>query len=36
MIDIQNPILFAYTLGFLFTSLLIIYIYMDISNTRKK
>lgn len=33
MMDIQNRVLFAYTLGFLFTCVLIVYIYLD---TRKR
>ncbi len=29
MNTIQNPVLFAYTLGFLFTCIFILYIYLD-------
>lgn len=36
MIAIQNPVLFAYALGFLFTCVLVLYMYLDTRNTRKK
>lgn len=36
MNTIQNPVLFAYTLGFLFTCIFILYIYLDIRNVKRK
>lgn len=36
MIIIQNSVLFAYALGFLFTCILILYMYLDTRDARKK
>jgi len=35
MNTIQNPVLFAYTLGFLFTCIFILYIYLDTRVEKK-